>query len=241
MSTSVFANTPFTEVVATNKLSVVGIGVYDPLARPRAQIKGTGFVILDGTIIVTNKHVLTDLTESQSNSKQVVFHGVGKSPDVLDATVLKTDQKYDLAILKINKKLPTMQLADGEWQVDATEIAFTGFPIGAVLGLYPVTHRGIISARTPIVNPSPSSQQLTIEAVKRLREPFFTYQLDATAYPGNSGSAVYLKENGKVIAILNSVHVKETKEEVLNKPSGISYAIPVKYLLKILKELKLTD
>ena len=59
---------------------------------------------------------------------------------------------------------------------------------------------------------------------------FDAFQLDAIAYPGNSGSPLFEPETGHVIGILNMVFVKETKENVLSKPSGISYAIPVRYL-----------
>jgi S1-C subfamily serine protease len=61
------------------------------------------------------------------------------------------------------------------------------------------------------------------------------YQLDITAYPGNSGSPLYSAENGEVLGILNKVFVKESKETVLEKPSGISYAIPIKYLVELAK------
>jgi serine protease Do len=61
------------------------------------------------------------------------------------------------------------------------------------------------------------------------------YQLDITAYPGNSGSPLYDAQSGEVIGILNKVFIKEAKETVLEKPSGISYAIPIKYLHNLIK------
>ena len=61
------------------------------------------------------------------------------------------------------------------------------------------------------------------------------YQLDATAFPGNSGSPVYEPATGRVIGIINKVIVKDTKESALSSPSGISYAVPVKYILKLLE------
>ena len=39
-----------------------------------------------------------------------------------------------------------LDLAEKTKEREGTEIAFTGFPIGMALGLYPVTHRGIVSA-----------------------------------------------------------------------------------------------
>ena len=68
--------------------------------------------------------------------------------------------------------------------------------------------------------------------------PFFLYQMDATAYPGNSGSPVYDQKSGKVVAVINKVFVKRTKESVLSDPSGITYAIPVRYLQNMLSTIE---
>ncbi|MCW8974852.1 MAG: serine protease, partial [Sedimenticola sp.] len=38
--------------------------------------------------------------------------------------------------------------------------------------------------------------------------------------------------------VLNSVFVKESKETLLERPSGISYAIPVRYVHALLKDAK---
>jgi hypothetical protein len=43
-----------------------------------------------------------------------------------------------------------------------------------------------------------------------------------------------LRETGEVIAVINKVFVKTTKEAVLSQPSGITYAIPVKYIHQLL-------
>jgi S1-C subfamily serine protease len=71
--------------------------------------------------------------------------------------------------------------------------------------------------------------------MRRLRNLFDAFQLDATAYPGNSGSPVYDPRTGRVVGVINSVVVKESKESVLEKPSGISYAIPAEYVKQLLK------
>lgn len=104
-----------------------------------------------------------------------------------------------------------------------------------VLGLYPVTHQAIVSAITPVVIPSNNSRQLKAKQIKRLRDKFEVYQLDGTAYPGNSGSPVYQQETGEIVGVLNSVFVKGTKETLLERPSGISYAIPVHYVRALLQ------
>ena len=227
----------FVDVVKQIKPSVVGIGVHTPTSRPQNMLMGTGFVIGDGHYIVTNHHVLPDELDESLLQKMAVFVGTGKTAKVREAEIVATSSYYDLAILKIQgPALPAMTLSKGTFYPDGSAIAFTGFPIGAILGLYPVTHRGIIASITPTVVPAVSAGQISIKMLKRMRDPYLVYQLDATAYPGNSGSAMYDRETGEVIAIINKVFVQETKEAVISKPSGITYAIPVKYLHKLLKK-----
>jgi len=62
--------------------------------------------------------------------------------------------------------------------------------------------------------------------------------LDATAYPGNSGSPLYEEQTGKVIGVINSVFVKGTKETAIENPSGIIYVIPSQYVRALLDKYK---
>ncbi|MBT1064864.1 S1C family serine protease [Bowmanella sp. Y26] len=228
----------FETIVAKIKPSVVGVGISDPMGSPRNVLQGTGFAVGDGTLIVTNFHVVEKALDPESYQQRVVFIGIGESPKISPAEIIKTDPGHDLAILKIKDSVPPLTLADDTYLPDGRDVAFTGFPIGAILGLYPATHRGMIAALTPVVIPSANAQQLSIQMMKRLKEPFMVYQMDATAYPGNSGSPVYDVESGKVVALINKVFVKETKESALSAPSGISYSIPVKYLHALMAELE---
>ncbi|WP_019027137.1 S1 family peptidase [Colwellia piezophila] len=231
------AQANFVEVVAKVKLSVVGIGVHTPTSRPQNILRGTGFVIGDGRYIVTNNHVLPTLLDESLLQKMAVFIGSGRNAKVREAEIIATSSLYDLAILKISAPaLPAMTLADNDFYADGSSIAFTGFPIGGVLGLYPVTHQGIIASVTPTVIPAVSAEQINLKMLKRMRNPYLVYQLDATAYPGNSGSAMYDVKTGKVVGIINKVFVQATKEAVISNPSGITYAIPVKYLHQVLRE-----
>jgi serine protease Do len=118
-------------------------------------------------------------------------------------------------------------------------VLFTGFPIGAVLGPYPVTHRGMVSVVTPIAIPQGRAADLDPATLRRLASGSFpVLQLDATAYPGSSGSPVYDPETGEVIGIINMVLVKGTKESVLSQPSGITYAVPSKHLKSLLDKMR---
>ncbi len=231
------SNAEFVNVVAKIKPSVVGIGVHTPTSRPQNILRGTGFVIGNGQYVVTNDHVLPTILDESLLQKMAVFIGSGKEAKVREAEVVATSSLYDLAVLKISgSALPAMNLAKDALYADGSFIAFTGFPIGGVLGLYPVTHRGIIASITPTVIPAVSAEQINLKMLNRMRNPYLVYQLDATAYPGNSGSAMYDMKTGDVVGIINKVFVQETKEAVISKPSGITYAIPVKYLRQVLRD-----
>ena len=229
-------NAELADTLEKIKLSVVGIGVHTPTGRPQNRLNGTGFVIGNGQYVVTNYHVVPKELDVSLLQKMAIFIGSGKEATVRKASLVGTSAKYDLAILKIEgTPLPAMKLADPEFVREGSYVAFTGFPIGAVLGLYPVTHRGIIASITPTIVPVDNAGKINIAMLKRLRDPYLVYQLDATAYPGNSGSALYNIETGEVIAVINKVFVQKTKEAVIENPSGITYAIPVKYLYELLQ------
>ena len=228
------------DTVEKIKPSVVGIGVHTPSGRQKNNLNGSGFVIGNGQYVVTNHHVLPKELDSNLLQKMAVFTGSGKNAKVRMADIIASSQLHDIAVLKVHgAPLPAMKLADENFRREGSYVAFSGFPIGAVLGLYPVTHRGIIASITPTIIPVDNAQQISIKMLKMLRNPYLVYQLDATAYPGNSGSALYDVDTGEVIGIINKVFVQESKEAVISKPSGITYAIPVKYLLALLKKHKI--
>jgi S1-C subfamily serine protease len=81
-------------------------------------------------------------------------------------------------------------------------------------------------------------KQLDGELIGRLKNPYLIFQLDATAYPGNSGSPLYDVKSGRVIGIINKVFVQGAKEHAITSPSGMTYAIPVRYLKKFMEGLR---
>lgn len=218
------------DTIASVKPSIVAIGTYNRLASPTSRILGTGFVIESGKLVATNAHVIPPSWSQQTKEKLVVFVGQGTNVEMRSASVESVDKVHDLALIRISgTPLKPLSLSSQRVQ-EGQLVAFTGFPIGAVLGLHPVTHRGIISSITPIASPAKNTKSLSIKQLKALKNLYNVYQLDATAYPGNSGSPVYDPKTGKVIAVINKVLVKSTKESLLSDPSAITYAIPIKYL-----------
>lgn len=216
--------------------SVVAVGTYQATRRPPAKVLGTGFAVMEGRHVATNAHVLPAVLDSERRERLAVFFRDGDRIQRREATAVALDDDHDLALLAIGgAPLPAMRLGMNEPVREGEDYAFTGFPIGAVLGLYPVTHRGMVSAISPVALPTDRSGDLDPELIKRLRDPFEIFQLDAIAYPGNSGSPLYETDTGRVVGIVNSVFVKESRERVLDRPSGIAYAIPVRHLQALLE------
>lgn len=214
---------------------IVGIGTVQKTRRPPAKLVGTGFVVGDGRHVITNAHVIPKDINTAKLEYLAVFTGKGNSPKARQAVKLRVDETHDLALLRIEgAPLPALKLDNSSRVREGEEYAFTGFPLGVIFGLHPVTHRGIISAITPIALQANAASQLDPAQIRRLRAPYDVFQLDATAYPGNSGSPLYDIDTGAVVGIVNMVFVKEGRENVLSKPSGISYAIPANYARKLL-------
>jgi len=236
------ANAQLADTLVTLKPSIVGVGTFMKTRRPPANLLGTGFVVADGKTVVTNAHVLPNDIDVENNEELTVFIGAGKDAKIRKAQVLQVDKVHDLALLEIvSFELPALKISDIGSVREGELFAFTGFPIGAVLGLYPVTHRGIISAISPIAIPVTSTKDLDITMIKRLQNPYDVYQLDATAYPGNSGSPLYDPDTGEVVGVINKVFIKQSKETVLEKPSGITYAIPARYVKALLKDANISE
>jgi serine protease Do len=225
------------DTVARIKPSVVAVGTVQRTRRPPTLFRGTGFVVGDGRFVITNAHVLPATLDDAHKEQLSVFSGRGRDAKVHAVQVLGSDRVHDLAILKLRTgKLPALKVGELIAVREGVEYAFTGFPIGTVLGLYAVTHRGIISAISPIAIPQLTSNSLDPKVIRRLRDPYNVYQLDATAYPGNSGSPLYDPVTGQVIGVINKVFIKQTKEKVLSEPSGITYAIPARFVRELMNK-----
>ena len=229
------------ETVASVRPSIVAVGTYAETDAPRFGFRGTGFVVGDGKLLVTNHHVLPT-TEDAGDAKvqralAILVPQQGGEPELRRASLVTSDRSHDLAVLRFQgAALPPATLGSAELVPAGTSVALLGFPIGGLFGFAPVVHRGIVASVTRIALPAPGARQLNAATVSRLREgPFEIYQLDATAYPGNSGGPLIDADSGRVIGVVNMVLVRSTRESALTNPTGITYAIPVRQVLEVLK------
>ncbi len=225
------------ETIARIKPSIVVVGTFNKLRSPPFLMRGTGFAVGNGSLIATNAHVIATQVDASGETLMVLIPGDGQGRE---ARLLARDAEHDLAILRLTgPPLPALTLRSSDSVREGQSIAFTGFPIGGALGFSPVTHRGVISSLTPIALPGGNAHELKNTTIHRLRRGTFPiFQLDATAYPGNSGGPLYDADSGEVLGVVNMVFIKASKEAVLEKPSGISYAIPADFLIELLGRIK---
>ena len=157
------------------------------------QARGSGFIIRQDGLIVTNNHVVKD----EKSVKVTLDDGTE-----LNAKVLGTDPRSDIAVLKIDahRPLPFIQLGNsaevkpGEWVV----------AMGNPFGLGGSVTAGIVSAVSRDIGAGPYDQFI---------------QVDAPINQGNSGGPLFTQD-GKVIG-MNTAIFSPTGGSV-----GIGFAIP---------------
>jgi S1-C subfamily serine protease len=227
------------DTIARVKRSVVAVGTFDRDRSPAFLFRGTGFAVGDGTTIATNAHVLPPHIDAEHNEVLAILvpaYG-NDATRVREVRRAAVDDGSDLALLKLSgTPLLPLTLHGGAPVREGQDVLITGFPLGGIIGPFAATHRGMISAITPLAIPQDRAANLDPAVIRRLNSGSYrVFQLDATAYPGNSGSPVYDPATGNVLGIVNMVFVQSTKEAALTHPSGITYAVPASHLQALLR------
>lgn len=231
------ANADIVDLLPRIKPAVVGVGSFHPLATPRIKFVGTAFSVADGRHVITNAHALPDLLDIAKGETLAIFIREGEEVRARKAEKIATDADHDLALLKIEgTPLPALRIGQFSDAREGMTYYITGYPLGTYLGFYAATHRAGLAAVVPVYTPPGSAKVLNPKLIRQAQTPFLIFQLDATAYPGNSGSPLYDGETGEVMGVINSVFIKTTRENALKDPSGISYAIPATYIRSLLEK-----
>lgn len=230
------------QTIARIKPAVVGVGTFIKTRSPSFHLTGTGFAVADGVHVITTAHTYAKPFDSEKREMPMVVVSTAGEPQLRDAVILAIDKAHDLALLKISgDPLPAMTLGESADVREGMMLAFTGFPIGMVLGMHPATHRAMVAALVPVVLPALSATQLSDKLVSRQRGPAYpVIQLDGTAYPGNSGSPLYDPRDGTVVGVVNKVFVQAGRESAIGQPSGITYAIPSVHIRDLLRQAKIS-
>lgn len=189
--------------------SVVAIGITERVINSIQNTTiGTGFVVSDKGIIVTNKHVVSD-----SGTYTVVT----KDNQKYDVKKIYRDPILDLAIVQIDAKgLKGLELGDSsKLKVGQTVIA-----IGNALGQFTNTvTTGVVSGlgRKVVAGDVFGSSQESLDDL---------IQTDAAINPGNSGGPL-LNSSGQVIGV--NVAVSEGAQ-------NIGFAFPINSVKAIVEE-----
>lgn len=171
----------------------------------RAQVgTGSGVIISPDGYVVTNNHVIAEAREISITTN---------SNKIYTATLIGTDPKTDIALLKIEAEedLPFVTFGNS----DNVKIGEWVLAIGNPFNLTSTVTAGIISAK---------SRDLT----GKYEQSFL--QTDAAVNPGNSGGAL-VNINGELIGI-NTAITSQTGSYI-----GYSFAVPSNIARKIINDI----
>ncbi len=172
---------------------------------------GTGFAISSNGYIVTNHHVI-------DKAKSIEVKGVnGNFSRKLNAELVVSDEKNDLAIIKINDPLFTslgsIPYTVRQGVADVGENVFVlGYPLTSSMGEEVKLTNGIVSSKTGF------------------QGDISTYQISAPVQPGNSGGPLFDK-NGNLIGVVNAKHTMA---------ENAGYAIKFNYVKNLIELLPQT-
>lgn len=172
---------------------------------------GSGFLISNDGMIVTNKHVV-----SQTDAEYTVFTNDGTK---YDAQVVARDPMNDIAIIKIKAtNTPSLQFANS----DQLKVGQSTIAIGNALGEFRNTVSvGVVSglSRSIVAGDSTSGAAEQIDQV---------IQTDAAINPGNSGGPL-LDLSGTVIGV---------NVAMAQGGSNIGFALPANLVKSVVDSVK---
>jgi len=178
----------------------------------RVPSLGSGVILTEDGLIVTNEHVVhdgTDIKVTLTDGRQ------------FDAEIVASDPEYDLALLKIDAHgLPHAELGDSDSLIIGEWAIAIGNPFGYLLeDTHPTVTVGVISALHRNVKTSEEIAGVYTDMI----------QTDAAINPGNSGGPL-VNSLGQVIGINTFIITKS------GGSMGIGFAIPINRVKFILDE-----
>jgi serine protease Do len=184
------------------------------------QGNGSGFVISDDGLILTNNHVVT--LESDTVGKlSVRFHGDRRT---YTAKLVGRAIAYDVALIKVDapgKKFKPIALGDS----DKVKVGQKAIAMGNPFGLEFSVTSGIISATGRSFGTD--SDNLAQNVI----------QTDAAVNPGNSGGPL-LNSSAEVIGINTAILSPGTSMSGTGQFAGIAFAVPINLVKRVLPDLR---
>lgn len=214
-------------VAATEQVSaaVVSVRTTRPSRRPSAydlwigqprgtpQSFGTGFILHENGVVITNQHVVADaqqVTVTLPDGTDVEGRVLGEDP-LTDIAVIKLE-RTGLPVVRIGT---TRDLMIGEWAIAL------GNPYSYLLGnSEPTVTAGVISATRRNILPVGDQAGSYLDMI----------QTDAAINPGNSGGPL-VNALGEVIGVNSSIF-SSTGGSV-----GLGFAIPIERAVRVADEI----
>ncbi len=190
-----------TQIYERDSKGVVSIKV----STPEGEDEGTGIVLNEKGLIVTNDHVVKGATS-------ITIDASGSSNTTRGATLVGEEANQDLALIRVDPSgldLKALPLASSS----SVRVGDTVYAIGTPYGLEETFTKGIVSARHREIS-APDGAKI-VGAI----------QTDAALNPGNSGGPL-LNEAGEVIGVDSQI-ASDAASVAGSQPgsTGVGFAI----------------
>ncbi|MBA2268975.1 MAG: SEL1-like repeat protein [Chthoniobacterales bacterium] len=175
------------------------------------QLKATGtaFAVTKDGYLLTNLHVVG----ASSRVK------VSTSSGIRLATIVKTDQEHDVALLKVDSKLAALPVIDSSSVRLGQTVFAIGFPNVGVQGLKPKLTKGEISSLAGI------------------QDDDRYFQISVPLQPGNSGGPL-VDMHGNVVGITSAgLNAARALDITGSLPQNVNYAVKSAFLIGFLKSV----
>ena len=174
---------------------------------------GSGVVINEKGLIITNHHVIDDATDVR-----VIF----EDGRMYEATVIGSDKLTDIGVVKIeNENLIPINFGNSESVIVGDLAVAIGHPL--TLGAAPTVTTGVISALDRRLDVGSESMNNAVTL-------FGLIQTDAPITRGSSGGAL-LNQNGELIGITTAIATADVGAE------GLGFAVPINLALGIVEDI----
>ncbi len=190
-----------TDIVQQVSPAVVSVYVMEHVGDTASPLfTGSGFIVSSEGYVVTNEHVVTEVSEGADYDIIVVVPGY----DIpINATLVGTDVQTDIAVLKLDgqeEEFPYVTLGDSDMLQVGELVVAIGNPLGRLQGTVTV---GVVSALDRQIN----NNGYTLDLL----------QTDASINSGNSGGPL-INSFGEVIGVTNAK---------ISTGEGLGFAIPI--------------
>ncbi|PWN08271.1 hypothetical protein DDZ15_00565 [Rhodohalobacter mucosus] len=180
---------------------------------------GSGFLISEDGLIVTNQHVVG------TNPSEIMVSTIdGKT---YPAELIGVDELTDIALIRIETEepMPYTEFADSDEVIVGEWAIALGNPFGLFDDGNPTVTVGVISATNRDFRPDPNNPRVYIDMI----------QTDAAINRGNSGGPL-LNSSGDIIGMNTFIYTGGTSAGFV----GLSFAIPSNRIERIINQLLTT-